>query len=276
MRWSIVALVIVGIVAAVAAAVLVGAISANTGVGADGNANQVEILVAARTIEEGSQIDGDDVETKTVRRSEVNPSTKTGDPVTIIGSILIKDMVKGEPFMANSFAPSGHLAYRIPEGMRAMAIELTDSASLQGLITPGSYVDVLMSFKRDAQSDPISKTVLEWVRVLAIEQQTILDEQASSEEASASDAARQARRGNKQTVLVKPDQAEVLQSASVQGTISLAMRNPTDSTGRRTEPPTPAELQANLPRFRDVEVIRNGKRHTFSFEYETFDHEQAQ
>jgi pilus assembly protein CpaB len=143
-------------------------------------------------------------------------------------------VVKGQVFTQACFAPQGsgyHLASTLPEGKRAVSVALADYSVLEGLLYPGSTVDVIASFdmrsKGDNHTGVISKTLLHGIQVLAVENQTIVSKPGIEETAAGRGANENRRRV---TLLVNPDQAEMLQLAMVHGVISLAMRKPNDKT----------------------------------------------
>src|SRR2546421_271903 len=61
----------------------------------------------------------------------------------------------------------------VPSGKRAMAVALTDHGGLNGVLYPGSIVDVLASFKSKT-GEGLSTTLVSGVEVLAIERHTLI------------------------------------------------------------------------------------------------------
>jgi Flp pilus assembly protein CpaB len=104
-------------------------------------------------------------------------------------------------------------------------------------------VDVLASFSlnRDGSSlgQAVSTTLLHNVQVLAVDDRTVTDAPpADEEEPSRAKPTRTVSRGGiRVTLLVDSRQAKALQLATGNGTISLAMRNPSDDD-RGEEDPT--------------------------------------
>jgi Flp pilus assembly protein CpaB len=162
------------------------------------------------------------------------------NPVQVVGKVLTDRMVLDQPFTKACFAREGtgvYLAAAVPPGKRAMSVQLTDWSGMAGLLYPGSVVDVLVSFKAIAgtqdSTEMMSTTLLQGLQVLAIGSQSIADEHYRDKEPGAL-----AQHGQMNfrmvTVLVDPKQAEILQLAMQNGSISLAMRNPLD-TGREAQ-----------------------------------------
>jgi pilus assembly protein CpaB len=71
------------------------------------------------------------------------------------------------------------LAYVVPEGMRAVSVEVSSLIGASGLIRPGDYVDVILTVKIQGSEggstagrlqDQVAKTVLQNAQVLSIDQ----------------------------------------------------------------------------------------------------------
>ena len=237
MKWSVIALVVFGTVAALCATVLVGALRssdrADAAVGA-GQARETTIVVAARDLSPGTIIEGHALATDLITIADA-PEGFIADPVLAVGKVLNVTMVEGQPFLASSFASEGsglHLAAALPKGMRAVGITLGGSSGLRGLLHPGCAVDVLSTTKGGRGSAPKTSVLLERVRVLGIEDQTIVSSENNRRGSNRSYS-------RKEMVLLMLDvfQARRLQSAVQSGTISLVLRHPLD------EAATPVEEQ---------------------------------
>jgi pilus assembly protein CpaB len=231
-------LVVLGLVASVCAAVLIAALT-NKGGNAEAVTTSeptVEVLLASRDLAAMAVIDSTAVTTKKVLKSEA-PANALLNPVLVVGKVITDHMVAGQMFTKNCFAREGsgvYLASAVPPGKRAMSISLNDWSGMAGLLYPGSVVDVLVSFKtlgvegRRDETEMMATTLLQGLQVLAIGSQSIADEQYKDKDPGAL-----AQRGQMNfrmvTLLVDTKQAEVLQLAMQNGSISLSMRNPLDT-----------------------------------------------
>jgi pilus assembly protein CpaB len=101
----------------------------------------------------------------------------------------------------------------LAEGKRAITVRTNDVVGVAGFITPGSFVDVLVSTSSGPDGQPVSKIVLEKMLVLAVAQDVERDPS-------------QAKVANAVTLEVTPEQAEALDLARTIGNLSLALRNP--------------------------------------------------
>jgi pilus assembly protein CpaB len=108
------------------------------------------------------------------------------------------------------------LAANLPEGMRAVAIPVTDVTGVAGFVRPGDTVDVILTRQIPGDGaeeyDLMSDIVLERVKVLAIDQ-------------VASEGDTEPKVGKTAVLEVDPLQAQQVAVATKIGTLSLALRN---------------------------------------------------
>lgn len=133
--------------------------------------------------------------------------------------VVLRPIVPGEPVLADKVSgASGRavLAAKLPEGMRAIAIPLTDVTGVSGFVRPGDTVDVLLTRQIPGDgaeaSDLMSDIILERVKVLAIDQ---VFRESDTE----------AKVGKTAVLEVDPLQAQKLAIGTKLGTLSLALRN---------------------------------------------------
>jgi pilus assembly protein CpaB len=235
MRISIIGLIVLGLVAAFSAALLVAAMGSSRGsaLASSGNDSEVTLLVARRDLPRVTVVRIDDFEQRTMSAKDA-PRDAITEPLKIIGQTLARPVVEGQALTHDCFASNKRgldLVSTLPPGKRAVTVELTLSAGLDGLLYPGSVVDVLASFKlrnseqRDGMA--VSTTLLSGVTVLAIDEETVTANDESNGEAKSDTLTRHKTR--RVTLLVDSRQAEELQLATEHGTVSLAMRNPHDA-----------------------------------------------
>jgi pilus assembly protein CpaB len=278
MKWAIVGLCLLGSVAAASAALLVNALRAQNTVSS--GAPDVTVLIARKALPPMTVIESSVVELKTMSPDKAPPQS-ISSPVAVVGKVLTKPIQEGEAFTASSFADPGsaqQLAAVIPSGKRAVGISVTNYAGLDGLLYPGSMVDVMVSLKQGdgaegVRREALSTTLLENIQVLAIEQQTVV---SPAKPAGTLEVGR-ANDSHCVTLLVDSKQAKALQLAMEQGTLSLALRNPLDAangdrdavwaqslTGMPRNPTAPARITPAQPTW-DVQLIRGGAVETKSF-----------
>jgi pilus assembly protein CpaB len=244
MKWSIIALVALGLLAGLCAALLVISMQAPRQKPGPANDPALEVpesinmLVAKDDLSPRDLVVSDSVDTRTALRKDFQ-GTYT-DPAQIIGKVLLVPMKKGQPFTAACFAGDNErmrLASALEPGKRAVCLTLEDPSGIERIIYPGSMVDVLATLKTrvdEENEQSVSFTLLQNVMVLAVGQQTIVTEQAAPD-------AKEPKPNTDATVtlIVDSAQAEQLRLAAASGKVSVVMRNPMDT----------AEGKANGVRF---------------------------
>ncbi|MCM3872079.1 MAG: Flp pilus assembly protein CpaB [Pyrinomonadaceae bacterium] len=189
---------------------------------------------------------------------ESTPDGAFDDPQKLAGRVAIMNIAAREPVIESRLAPigtAGGLSAVIPEGYRAMTVKVDDVVGISGFIMPGTLVDIVVVIQPSdtAQQDPISKIVLQNIKVLANGQN--IDQPEDQREANSVKAV---------TLLVTPEQAEKLALASSEGKLQLVMRNSTDQgdeetkginkrallDGDRAKPqPEPGSLKSEQPKL---------------------------
>lgn len=243
MKWSVVGLVIAGLVASLCAALLVASLRANSSSEETTGSADVTVIMAAQDLPAMSVIKSGQVVQKTLPRAQA-PEGALSDPVQVVGNILTSPIVKDQAFTKSNFAAEGtgmHLASALPDGMRAVGIELSNYGGLKGILYPGSIVDVLVTFHPPAQAGEkaglISMTLLQGVNVLAVADRTVTSDQKASAVTSSL-----TNRKLLVTLMLDGSQAEKIQLATEHGVISLALRNPLDRSSIRRPPTALSEL----------------------------------
>ncbi len=269
MKWSVIALVALGTVAALCASVLVGALRTSDRADAtetDTQARETTIVVAARDLPQGLLLESDALAVEEILISGA-PEHFIADPVLAVGKVLNTAMVKGQPVLRNSFAEGSglRLAAALPPGMRAVGVDLGGSSGLRGLLYAGCNVDVLATSKGARGKIPVTRILLERVRVLGIADQTIV-----SSEKNKANSGRSYRRNEMVVLMLDSQQARVLQSAAASGAISLAMRHPLDESAATIEEQPeekPVVQRQSEPQAEEyvTEEINGGVRETVTY-----------
>lgn len=261
MKALISVLVVLGIVAALCAALIVTSWKPVRATAAAQPTSQpaspeVDVLYAAACMPALSMVEPKSVLLKRMSK-DVAPEGYLSNPAAVIGHALASPMVEGQAFTAGVLAAKNsgiNLAAALPDGMRAISVSLANYESLQGLLYPGGFVDVLFSFKGAMHEEKtrgqkaVSLTLLKGIEVLAVGEQTIITGEATPLLGGPSSDHKQMV-----TLLVNPKQAELLQLAQENGNISLAMRNPLESS---TSPATETQLAQLVDALSDkVEAV---------------------
>ena len=162
-----------------------------------------------------------------VTRAATNLATG-GAKADYVGSVVREPILAGEPIIARKIVragDSGYMAAYLEPGMRAMSIAIGVETSAGGFILPGDRVDVVLTREMDnastegGRSKFDSRTVLQNLKVLAIDQATRLGDDA------------QTVVGATATLEVSPQDGEALALAVAEGELSLSLRSYADTGG---------------------------------------------
>jgi len=230
MKWQLVGLLVLGLVAAGAASLLVGGFQARKRPGSSSGANQqIKIVVAQKNLAATQIVGADDVRLESVRLQEA-PKGYLTNPLQVVGKVLTVPLADGQALTKTCFAREGsglQLAAALPEGMRAVGVQLTDDTGLAGVLYPGCLVDVLVTSQGKSAETTRSQTLFEGVQVLSVQEQTIVNQEGEDTKGMRPQGA---NKKHLVTLLLDRGQAEQLQAAMKYGSIALALRNPMDKT----------------------------------------------
>ena len=233
MRTAVTLLVICGVVAALCATLLVRVLVRPRPTIAKTSDENVELLVATKSLPAMTIVDGPGTVTKVVKKAEVPPGALTNS-VQVVGKVLTRPMAEGEVFTKSSFSTEHKgvsFAAAITEGKRAVTISLQDHNGMAGILYPGSVVDVLVTLigPNSSTRDAVATTVLQGLQVIGVGSQTVAAEQEFQDKNPGALAKQGQINTRMVTLLVTPKQAEMLQLATKFGSVALSMRNPRDS-----------------------------------------------
>lgn len=212
----------------------------------------VAVLVASRDIPLGQPIEPHLVTTQNWPVDAVPAGVYTDTTLLLADSgeeprRARRAIAQGELFTLARVSDWGEkvtIAQTLGDNARAMAISVDAQSSVGGFVTPGDFVDVVMT---QGGGDGLrAVTILQNIRVLGV------DQDASEESDSPSV-------GRTVTVEVTPDQGQRLALAQQAGRLSLSLRDPTAATDTSleaislddllmAEPPAPVvEVAAEAP-----------------------------
>ncbi len=89
----------------------------------------------------------------------------------IEGKVLTVDVSKGQQITNSilSTTVTAGIAFQVPKGFRAIAIEVNDITGVSGKIRSGDWVDVIASFKQGAVAGAEAKTKIILQKVMVVE-----------------------------------------------------------------------------------------------------------
>lgn len=160
------------------------------------------------------------------------PKGAVTDDKLILDRALLFPVMQNETILSNRVASvtgAEGVASMIEPGKRAVSVSVADSASAGGLVQPRSHVDVLFT-RTGAMAEAVTTTVLEDVVVLSIGRTVEVAAPAAGQAGGAAPTVAPSTGNRSVTLLVTPEQARALELAKNQGKISLALRNPKDTS----------------------------------------------
>lgn len=208
----------------------------------------IQVAVAVRDLPVGHLLAAEDVR-MVEWPARVVPEGFSRSPAEVVGRGLLSNVAMNEPFLPSKLASSeagGGLSILIPEGKRAMAVRVDDVVGVAGFVVPGTRVDVVVTLDESGtnNSQPVTQLVLQNIEVMASGQSIQRDARGEPQTTTVV------------TLLVDPEQGEMLGLSANNGRIQLALRNSLDpdtvqTMGARVanllRRPPPAPVRASGP-----------------------------
>ena len=183
-----------------------------------------QVFIATADISPGTALSGQAVKAATWPQ-EVIPPNCAATMREIEGRVVKASIPQGNPILFSMLAPEGTaagLSGILDDGKRALTVKVDEVAGVAGFIHPGDRVDVLMDLSLKGQSEHFSKTILHNISVLTTGQ--IWEQKGENKPMVV----------NTVTLELTPGEAEVLNLASNEGKIRLALRNRNNKTVAET------------------------------------------
>ena len=194
----------------------------------------IKVVIAAKPLDTGTPLAAGDL-TLMDWPSNAPLEGAFNKPEDVTGRVVMYPIAFKEPIRDGLLAAPGAtvgLTAKIPDGMRAVAVVTNELNNVSGFLFPGSHVDVLVSFRPEADNkEPMTITVLQNVQVLSTGEKLQPDPNGKPQNVKVV------------TVLLSPDDAEKLLLASNQGTVQFVLRNASDQAQPVTRPVNLRDLQ---------------------------------
>lgn len=195
------------------------------------------VVIAAHDLPRGALLKAGMLELREVPREEAPPDGYA-DLSTIEGRRLIKAVRAEEPLLPQHMPKGGDqgLGVAIPAGMRAVTVHVPQYGGVNGVVTTGDHVDVLVASaaRSPGRPDISLRTLLQNVEVLATDR---LREDGRRNEVTPN-----------VTLLVEAPAVAELSLADQAGEIRLVLRNPNDSDTIALAGSSKAHEVLDLPR----------------------------
>lgn len=244
MKWSVVGLVLVGLVAAVAVTFIFA--EYRTGGSLKDlfqpreDTRTVVYFVAAKKLPAMTILDSSKVEKVEQLLSEApgeiresvrkNPPEHFMHEEDLFAKVVKLDLPEGKPIFRNDLV-KGRLDAQLEEGERAVAVPLDDTKGLAGILQPGSLVDVNATFRPPAGSAmqgarPFSMVLIPARQVLGINQELVVRPTSGEDDNSKAGTRPGGRRARMVTLRLTREESSRLILAQETAKIHLSLRNP--------------------------------------------------
>jgi pilus assembly protein CpaB len=177
-----------------------------------------DIVVAATEIAHGVKLDESMIKTIAWPSSLIPQGAYTSKEM-VINKVTMNKYFPGEIITNNRLSDhlSGStLSALILKEYRAISVRVDDVVGVAGFILPGNRVDILKTQLETSSNTAITKTILQDIKVLAVDQEVSQDKEKPTIVRAV-------------TLELKPEQAEIIVKAMREGTIQLTLRNPIDA-----------------------------------------------
>lgn len=186
--------------------------------------NLVPVVVAAQDVPEGTVISFDMISQRSVPEQFVTSSVVKPDSASyVVNQKVLVPLQSGDPLLWSQFETTKaaeRLSTKVQKKGRAITIEAKSTTAVGGWIRPNDHVDVIGTF-RDPQTDEnVAVTLLQNVIVLATGKITGTTNVNLIPEGQ--------RNYSDISLLVIPEEAEILVLAQELGNLTLSLRNEDD------------------------------------------------
>lgn len=196
------------------------------------------VVLLARSLPVGAVIGERDLKTVSWP-AEAVPSGYIRSIQDAVGRGIIIPVAENEPLLASKISTKdagGGLPIIIRDGMRAVSVRVDEVIGVAGFVLPGTRVDVLLTLAKGSnRPQSITKTLLQNVQTLAAGQSVQRDKEGKPQTVTVI------------TLLVSPDDAELLALAAKEGQLQLALRNTLDTLAISTNGARADKLSPSAP-----------------------------
>lgn len=191
-----------------------------------------DVVVAAKPLSLGTTIKPGDVKVNKVSLEQF-PKGAFSKVEEVMDRPVVSNILLDEPIITGRLGERGSglgIAPIIPVGMRAVTVRVSEVIGVAGFVLPGMRVDVLVTGRPPDSAETVTTTVLQNIVVV------------SAGQTYQPDSRGQAINASTVTLLVTPEQAELLTLAGNEGRIQLVLRNGSDHGIEKTSGRQVAEL----------------------------------
>jgi pilus assembly protein CpaB len=200
---------------------------------------KISVFVASKTLPPKHKITQGDIRQERVAKEYLNSKAVQSEN-EILGKLVKDTIIEGEQILKDRLVSDNKndLVYNVPEGKRAVSMNVNEQIEVSNLLRPGDYVDIIASFEKEEVEDAankivyprMSKIVLQNILVLALGQDQTIPENKTPEIPRTV------------TLAVTPEEAEKLVYITEYATVRMALRPVGDSDNVNTQGTTRNDL----------------------------------
>ncbi|MDA7085789.1 Flp pilus assembly protein CpaB [Pseudomonas sp. SA3-5] len=187
--------------------------------------NMKNVVVATLEIPFGQMVEAQHVTLVRMPQATV-PDDAFDATDKVVGQIATFAMLRGDIVRGARLAEhlgGSTLASLIDKDKRAISVRVDDVVGVGGFLLPGNRVDVLATKKVGNNNNAEAETILEDLRVLAVDQTASTDKTQPVVVRAV-------------TLEMTPEETEILVKAQTEGKLQLALRNPLDNQKKPLPP----------------------------------------
>lgn len=186
--------------------------------------NLVPVVVAAADVPEGTVVTFDMISQRQVPEQFVTSSVVKPDSASyVVNQKVLVPLQAGDPLLWSQFETTKaaeRLSSKIQKKTRAISIQAGKTSAVAGWVRPNDHVDIIGTFRDPATNENTAVTLLQNVIVIATGKITGTTNVNLIPES--------AREYGNVTLLVLPEEAEILVLASEMGSLTLSLRHEDD------------------------------------------------
>lgn len=183
----------------------------------ESNEEFAQVVSAAADVPVGTKLESTHVKVVSLPANAVTDGSIT-TLEDALGRVAAQPLYAGEILQKKrlaEYAGGGALAAVIEPGKRAVTVRVNDVIGVAGFLAPGSRVDIVATKRVSSGRNNISKTLIQNLKVLAVDQTVSTDKNDPVIVRAV-------------TLEVLPKEAEKLVKATEEGKVQLTLRNPLD------------------------------------------------
>jgi pilus assembly protein CpaB len=215
------------------------------------------VMVAASDLQPGSYLASDSVKVSKMPRKFIYESVLVpADMEVALGREIVVPIKRGEPlhwYQLQGVRSLERLSKAVRKRGRAISMQVSERSSVGQWVRPNDHVDVLGTFRDPNSNQMVAVTLLQNVIILATGQTT-----------SATQGTRADRTYRTVTLLVLPEEAEIVVLAQELGSLYLSLRNAEDISIFEERARTTIETlltgervkKLQQRRYRTIQIIR--------------------